>query len=93
MSFKGGRSYVNGDIKILLEFETIKNNFDVQSEVLDKNLGRTASKVSDFTLQHIVFEKRYHLYVSAPQKEIGMLVGVIKQNENILLLNTTEIDF
>lgn len=90
---KGGKTYVNGEKKILLEFETVKNNFDIQTEVLDKTIDNGTQKVSDFTLQHIIFEKRFHLYISAPQREVGLIIRTVRQNENILLLNSTEIYF
>lgn len=63
------------------------------SEILEQKVGKTAKHIKDFTLQHIIFEKRYNLYISAPQKDLAILMRTIKQNENILLLNITEIDF
>lgn len=92
-SIKGSRQFEEGDVKLLIEFEAIKNSFDINTEILEQKVGNTPNHIKDFTLQHIIFEKRYNLYVSAPKKDIAILMRTIKQNENILILNITEIDF
>lgn len=84
----------NGDVKLLIEFEAVKNSFNIQTEILDHNVGDALLiLLRIYTLQHIRFEKRYNLYVSAPQRDLAILMKMVKQNENILVLNVTEIDF
>lgn len=92
-SFKGPKNSITGEVKLLIEFETIKNDFDINLEILNKPLSHRTQTVNDFVLQHIIFEKRFHLYVSADQKELGIILSIIRQNANLLVLNTTEIDF
>jgi len=92
-SLKGPKTFITGEVKLLIEFETLKNNFDINSEILNKPLNHRTEIVNDFTLQYIIFEKRIQLYISAGQKELGMILSIVKQNANLLILNKTEIDF
>ncbi len=93
LSVKGSRQFKEGDVKLLIEFEALKNSFDINIEILEQRVGKTTNQISDFTMQHIIFEKRFNLYVSAPKKNLAILMRTVKQNENILILNVTEIDF
>jgi hypothetical protein len=92
-NIKGARQSDHDDIKLLIEFEVLNNNYNIQTELLDKPIETTTSLFSEYVLQHLIKEKKYNIFVSAPKYLLKKIMKVVKQSERINLINVSEIQF
>jgi hypothetical protein len=92
-NYKGIRVIDKDDIKLLIEYEILTNNYSLQSELLDLQIDDTNGFFKDYVIQTTIKEKKYNIYVSAPERIISKLMQFIKHSEKIHLLNISQIEF
>lgn len=93
-SIPGQRIIDSSDIKLFVEFEYLRESFDLNRDILTKEIeGTTNETVNEYILQTISKDKKIIIFFSAPEWIIKKIMKIFKNDDTILLLNTTDIKF